>query len=325
MVGHSLFALALYAVGFLAGIDEFFHTRLYLLGALGYLANDFHVACREPGPLLTAEDVEHALYILGQSALVVSGHGDDMIHREVAHHARLYLYLLGVGFPFHLVAGAEFVLFHHARRLEHADALSIEIAIEAHGTAGLAVESPLTGFGLPLVAVAVAVEADGTTDLDVFPDDVDDGTRPVFTAGDERIHAPLEVGESFGHSRVEHDERTGTVGLRAHGTKLEAVAREGERRRAVAVGVVNHQFGNLRNVEFHTFLSGHGEEFVLVSLLDVVEQVGELLAQEAGDDGRRSLVGPEPMVVGGTHHRGLEQSVVAIDGHQCLHDEHHEA
>ena len=53
----------------------------------------------------------------------------------------------------------------------------------------------------------------------------------------------------------------------------------------------------------------------------MVEQFGELLAQERGDDGGRSLVGTQTVGVGGTHDAGLEQTVVAVNTHQRLHDE----
>jgi len=57
----------------------------------------------------------------------------------------------------------------------------------------------------------------------------------------------------------------------------------------------------------------------------VVQQVGELLAKERRDDGGWGLVGTETMGVGGAHDRGFEQSVVTIDTHEGLYDEHHEA
>ena len=57
----------------------------------------------------------------------------------------------------------------------------------------------------------------------------------------------------------------------------------------------------------------------------MVEELGELLAEEGGDDGGRGLVGAEAVGVGGAHDGGLEQAVVAIDAHQGLDDEGDEA
>ena len=65
------------------------------------------------------------------------------------------------------------------------------------------------------------------------------------------------VDQCLSNGTIERYHSAGTVGLATHGTELEAVAREGERRRAVAVGVVDEQFGNLRDVEFHSLLAIH--------------------------------------------------------------------
>ncbi len=60
----------------------------------------------------------------------------------------------------------------------------------------------------------------------------------------------LEVLQGFGHRGVEGDHGRGAVGRRARGAELEAVAGEGKGRRAVAVGIVDDEVGNLRDVQF---------------------------------------------------------------------------
>ena len=60
-------------------------------------------------------------------------------------------------------------------------------------------------------------------------------------------------------------------------------------------------------------------------MLDSLEEFGELLAEEAGDDGRRCLVGSQSVGIGGRHDRCLEESVVTVDAHECLYDEDDEA
>ena len=57
----------------------------------------------------------------------------------------------------------------------------------------------------------------------------------------------------------------------------------------------------------------------------MVEQFAELRAEERRDDGRRRLVGPEPVGIARAHDARLDKSVVAVDAHQRLDDEHHEA
>ena len=57
----------------------------------------------------------------------------------------------------------------------------------------------------------------------------------------------------------------------------------------------------------------------------MVEQVGELSAQEAGNDGGWRLIGSESVGIGGTHDGSLDESVVTVHAHEGLDDEYHEA
>ena len=139
--------------------------------------------------------------------------------------------------------------------------------------------------------------------------------------GNSRVHTFFELHECFSHGRVERNHRAGTVGFAADGAELETVARECKWRGSVAIGVVNEQFRDFRNVHFQSLLALHGEQVFLVRLLDVVEQFGKLLAKERRDDGRRCLVRTQTMSVGGGHDACLEQPIVAEDTHQGLDDE----
>ena len=105
------------------------------------------------------------------------------------------------------------------------------------------------------------------------------------------IHTFLEVNESFSDSTVQGNHRTGAVGLRADSTELEAIAGEGEGRRAVTVGIINQQFWNLRNVHLHSLLAVHAENVLFVGFLNMVEQLCELFAEERRDDCWGSLIG----------------------------------
>ena len=115
------------------------------------------------------------------------------------------------------------------------------------------------------------------------------------------VHTFLEVDQSLCDSRIQGNHRTGAVGLATHSTELETVSGEGKWTGAVSVGIVDEQFRNLGDVDFHALLSSHDEEVFFVSLLDVVEQFAHLLAQETRDDSWRSLVGTQSVGVGGTH------------------------
>ena len=122
---------------------------------------------------------------------------------------------------------------------------------------------------------------DGLADFQVLTQYLHDGLCGLCTGCDECIHTGLEVGESLGHCCVEHNHGSCTVGLRAYSAELEAVACEGEWRCAVAVSIVQHQFGYLGDVEAECLLACQIEQLVVIGLLQFLQQFGELLAQEA--------------------------------------------
>ena len=166
---------------------------------------------------------------------------------------------------------------------------------------------------------------DGFAGLDVFSHNVEDGADLRLTFLDACIHTFFEGNESFRHGGVEGNHRAGTVGNGTDGAELEAVSGECEGRGAVAVGVVHHEFRNLRDAEFHAVFSFESEEFVGGGVFDFLQEFADLFSEEAGDDGRWCFVGAETVSVGGAHDGSFEESVVAIDAHQCFHDEDDEA
>ena len=164
----------------------------------------------------------------------------------------------------------------------------------------------------------------GSAGADVVAQGVEEGFFGALAGGKEGIDAHLEVGERFGHGGVEHYEGAGAVGRRADGAKLEAVAGEGEGGGAVAVGIVDEEFGNLRNVELHALFAAMGASGS-AGLCDAVEEFAHLLAQERGNDGGRGFVTAEAVGVARAHDAGFQQAVVAIDAHERGDNEGEEA
>ena len=72
-------------------------------------------------------------------------------------------------------------------------------------------------------------------------------------------------------------------------------------------------------------LSAQGNQFVQRAVFHVVQHLAELAAQEGGDDGGRRFVGAQAVGIGGAHDGGLQQAVVAVDGHQRVDHEGDEA
>ena len=99
VVSDGLEMLVLDAVSHLTSLNQFLYARLDKLCALCYLLNDLLVTRSELVSLILGEDVVHALYVLGELALIVSADRDDMVHRAVAEYACLILNLHGVSLP----------------------------------------------------------------------------------------------------------------------------------------------------------------------------------------------------------------------------------
>ena len=165
-------------------------------------------------------------------------------------------------------------------RLEHLDGFGIEVAVEVERAAGLAVEPAALCLFLPFLAVPVPVEVDGAAGLDVVTQDAEDGFGLFFAAGDEGVHAFLETGECFGHCGVEHEHGACAVGRRPSRAELKAVSGESKGRRAVTVGVVDSQFGDLRDVQIHVVLRAELEEHLVAAVFNLVEQPRQFRAEE---------------------------------------------
>ena len=240
MISDGFVAFTFNLVGNLAGFYHGIYMFLDEGGTVGNLFDEFQILGRQFCSFLYREEVFHFVDIVYQIRLILSGYGNDVIHRQVTEHAGFNLNFLGIGLPLHFVAGFQFLLRHYAYRLEHTDAFGLQIVVEDEGYTGFAVQTAFFGLGFPFVAVAVTVEVNGLAYPDVFADNVEDSRNLRFTLPDKFVYILLEFYQLLGKSGVQGNHGAGTVGFRTYGTKLEAVARKGKRAGTVTVGVVYH-------------------------------------------------------------------------------------
>ena len=181
-----------------------------------------------------------------------------MVDSHSASHAGLNLHFLGVHLPLNLVAGLEFLFGVNAHPLEHCHGFRFCKLFKHFRHRLFSVQSAAGGLFVPLIAVAVAVEADNVDNRsnDWFQG-VHNGHVLRFSCGDCFVHICLKLNKLVGHDGVQNGHCVGAVGARTHGAELEAVASEGERRRTVAVGVVNENFRNLNQTNRLTFLASN--------------------------------------------------------------------
>ena len=130
-----------------------------------------------------------------------------------------------------------------------------------------------------------------------------------------------EVAQGLGDGTVAPGSHVGDVRLGAHGAELELVAREGERARAVAVGVVLLEVGQQHRAEGERVGGGVDARLAVHQHLD---DLGELVAQEDRHDRRRGLVGAETVVVAAAGDAGAQEVLVLVDGLDDRSKEHHE-
>ena len=133
------------------------------------------------------------MHIVDEGALVAGGDGDDVVKREISEDAGLNLNLFGEGFPLDVVAGDELILLEHMHGLKHLDALRLEVIVKDDRARGLAVESALLGFLLPLLAVSVALEVDGLACLDILTENGEDSGILVGALADELVNASVRA------------------------------------------------------------------------------------------------------------------------------------
>ena len=83
-------------------------------GTVGNLFDEFQILGRQFCSLLCGEQVFHLVDIVNQIRLILCSYGNNVVHGQISEHTGFNLYFLGIHFPFHLVAGFQFLLRHDA-------------------------------------------------------------------------------------------------------------------------------------------------------------------------------------------------------------------
>ena len=277
---------------------------------------------RNVGRSVQSRNLRHLVDLVQQQGFVFRRDRHDMVHRQIAQHAAFDLNLLGVGLPLPLGAGLQLDIGENAHQTEHFEGRLVEVTLENQRRRGLAVQTALLRLGLPLVGIAVAVETHRLAGLDHLFQHLVNGLLLLHAGFDLGVHLFAELRQLVGHRRVEHDHRFGAVVRRTHGAELEAVARKGERRSAVAVGVVEQQRRDVRDTaHLEDVLGVETDRVVALAGGQFVEYGRNLRAEEGRDDGRRRFVGAQTVGVRGAHDRRLQQAVELVDRGDGIHEE----
>ena len=255
-------------------------------------------------------------------ALISIGGREDHRLRDLDRRLGLGVDVLAVPLHVDLVATAKLTLRQDSVLLEQGDVRRRGKHGEGVGR-GLEIRQPtLLRLVVPILRVAIAVEDHSLVLGDDLLEELLDRLRELHhVAAGGLFELVGDVVEALGDDRVERDERPSDRLSRPDRAELELVAGKGERARAVAVAGVLRQAGQRVDAD------GEGATRLRAGrlpLLDLLEDVGELLAEEDRDDRRRGLVGPEAVVVAAVGHDRPEEITVEMDGPDHRRAEHEE-
>ena len=159
---------------------------------------------------------------------------------------------------------------------------------------GQVVETSFLGFCHPFLGVAVSVEDHFFMLFDGPLDQFMDRLLHVFWSGSGQF--PGELGQGFRYSSVQDDVGRGYGSRGAQHAEFEFISGKGKGRSPVPVCIVLDKVGQ----HMGAGLQLDSLVFSKISVvLDGFQDGGQLIPQENGDDGRRSLVSSQPVVVAG--------------------------
>ncbi len=212
-------------------------------------------------------------------------------------------------FDVDFVAGFHFAAVHDAILFEQLNIFFLGEGLEGfHGGADIR-EATTFGFGNPFVGIAVAVENHALVFLHDLLQNLLQARVEVLLV--ELFELFRNHVESFGHDGVQDHVRFGAALAGTRSAEFELVAGEGERRSPVAVGSIAREGREHvgTDAECSSLLRGLGH-----ALFNLFNHVHQLIAEEHGDDCRRSFVRTEAVIVAGTSNRHAEQVGVSVDG-----------
>ena len=153
----------------------------------------------------------------------------DVIHRKVAQHTGLNLYLLYINFPFDLITGFQLFATQYTSLFKHTHHFRLQVRIILKRHAALAIQPAPFGLFFPLLAISVSVETNRFGFFDIGLQHFKDGsllTLPLRTQG---FHILFEQTQLIGNGRIERQHRRAAIGRRTQRPELETVSGECKR------------------------------------------------------------------------------------------------
>ena len=240
-----------------------------------------------------------------QRGFVLGSGVEDAVLDHVDERCRFDADDLAVLLDMNFMAGEDLLAGIHALTGEHFDIFRQDVGGQSLGGVAQVGKAALFGLMHPGLFIAVAVEDDAAVGRERVADQL------VERGGEVRriLELCVKLIELVGHDGVE-DRGRARDGLRRAGhAELELVAREGERRGAVAVSRV------LRNGRQHVHADAQGLVLgrgVVVFVNDGVDDALKLGTEKDGDDGRGRLLRAETVIVARKGDRAAQQLLIFV-------------
>ena len=222
--------------------------------------------------------------------------GNDGRHdhrpRHLQRQTRLNRHLLLVLLDKHFVSRRQLVAGEHAVLLEQLQVLFVNQRLERFRRRSQIGQTALLRLFNPFSGVVVAVENDPFVIADHFMENrLQSGVEvlllDVFQSVGDFVHA-------FCHDCIENHADAGAGLAGAGSAVLELRAGKGKGGRSVAVGTVARQRRQGVDADFHRRCASGRLQRALFNLLD---NVGELIAEENGNNRRRGFSSAQSMIV----------------------------
>ena len=153
----------------------------------------------------------HLPHLVEEHILILRCGRHDIIHRQLAQHTSLNLYLLDIVFPLNLGTSLQLfgVIDTHLR--EEFDARLVEIAVENKRCRSFAIETSALRLLAPLLRVAVAIEAYRLALPNQLSQTLIYRLILLLSLGNACIDLFAEVDKGLRNSRIEDYHRIGAV------------------------------------------------------------------------------------------------------------------
>ena len=265
-------------------VFQFLLQRHQFGGLIGQFSNSSHLGRRVHADALFCRNA------FRQHLGICRTGRDNHLAQHIQRSQRLNMDDLGIFLHVDVLTRLDFRLSVDAVAGKHRDILCLRIAQQRLRRRTQIEQAALLSLDRPLRAVTVAIEQNALVRSQFAANQL--GERRLKVIG--LFQLVRKRHQLVRNSGVEHDIRAGDVEGRSGHTEFKLVARERERRSAVAVGIILRDMRQARHADIHALVP---RRLVIRAIHQRMDDCGQLVADIHGDDGGRRLIRAQAMIV----------------------------